>query len=276
MDSLVAEAEMLALRGVKELILVAQDTARYGTDIYGKSLLHELLRALSAVEGIEWIRILYCYPEHITEETILEMANNEKICRYLDMPMQHSNDKVLKLMNRSGSGDKLRAVIKRLRGAMPDIFLRTTVMTGFPGEGQEEYDDLLEFVGEMRFNNLGAFAFSKEEGTPASSMPGQVNSKTKNKRKNDLMKLQKGISREKREEYTGKIVTVIIDGYLPEQQVYCGRSQADCYEVDGMVFVHCGYQLNAGDFVQVLITAASEYDSYGLAWEVAYEEKEEV
>jgi len=268
MESLIKEAEILAKNDVKELILVAQDTAPYGKDIYGESRLHELLERLCRIEGIEWIRILYCYPEHITDETIEVMAREEKICKYLDMPVQHGCDSVLKRMGRRNTAGIIEEKVSKLRGAMPDIALRTTVITGFPGETEEEFNELLSFVEKMKFDRLGAFAYSQEEGTPAAKMAEQIDEDIKQERKNAVMELQKGISARKCEECVGKTMKVIIEGRLAEdQQVYCARSEKDAPDIDGMVFVRSEEELLTGDFINVRITEAGDYDLYGEAAE---------
>ncbi len=262
-ESIVKEAEGLAGQGVKELILVAQDTAAYGTDLYGESRLHQLLSALSAVEGIEWMRLLYAYPEHLTEATITEMANNPKVCHYIDMPIQHAHDQVLKRMGRQFSREQLEALIQRLRVAMPDIALRTTVLVGFPGETDEEFESLVDFIQKVKFDKLGAFAYSQEEGTPAAKMKEQVLQKVKKARLDKVMRLQKDISREKGEMQVGRRLTVMVDGRIPEDNVMCGRSYRDCPDVDGLVFFESALELVSGDMVQVDITHAGDYDLMG-------------
>lgn len=264
MESLVKEAETLAKNDVKELILVAQDTAPYGVDLYGENKFHELLEKLCKVDGIEWIRILYCYPEHITDETIEVMAKEEKICKYIDMPIQHGCDSVLKRMGRRNSSAIMEEKIGKLRAAMPDIAIRTTVITGFPGETEEEFESLLKFIEKMKFDRLGAFAYSQEEGTPAAEMPNQIDEGIKQQRKDAVMELQKGISAEKCEEMVGKTVKVIVEGRLAEDEnVYCSRSEKDAPDIDGMIFVRSEEELLTGDFINVKITEAGDYDLYG-------------
>lgn len=265
MESLVKEAAVLAQNGVKEIILVAQDTATYGCDIYGKSMLHELLKKLAAINGIEWIRILYCYPENITDETIEEMAEEKKIVKYLDMPIQHGCDAVLKRMGRRSTSDLIREKVRKLREAMPDITLRTTVITGFPQETEDEFNKLVLFVKEMKFDRLGAFTYSCEEGTPAAKMSGQIDEDIKAKRKDIIMDIQKNISAEKCETFVGKDLDVLVEGRLPDENVYCARSYRDAPEIDGLVFVSSDEELLTGDFVKVHITKASDYDLYGTA-----------
>jgi len=268
-DSLAEEAETLAARGVKELILVAQDVALYGADLADEipknERLPRLLRRLSAIPGVEWIRLMYCYPEHITPELIGEMASNAKICHYIDMPVQHSADTVLRRMGRAGTNAGLRAVIADLRAAMPDICIRTTLIAGFPGESEEEFGELLNFVREARFDRLGVFAYSREDGTPAYKMKGQLTKPVKERRRKALMKAQAAVSAQKCAALVGRTLRVITDGYIAEDGVWCGRSWRDCPDVDGMVFFACDWQPLTGDFVDVTITSAGEYDLIGEA-----------
>ncbi len=271
MEGIMAEGEMLAKKGVKEIILVAQDTSLYGTDIYGENRLHLLLRGLSSIEGIEWIRILYAYPEHITDETIIEMAENKKVCHYLDMPIQHASDTVLKRMGRKSSNSQLRKIISKLREVMPDISLRTTLITGFPGETEEEFNCLKDFVTEIKFDKCGVFAYSKEEGTPASKMREQVPAKVKKQRMKEIMALQKEISGELLNKQVGKTLDVIVDGKISGKDVYAGRSYRDSYEIDGVVFFEYPGELISGDFVKVKIIQSADYDLYG---EMLYESAE--
>ncbi|MCL2461829.1 MAG: 30S ribosomal protein S12 methylthiotransferase RimO [Defluviitaleaceae bacterium] len=276
MESLIAEAEALARRGARELILVAQDTAQYGVDLYGKSVLHELAAGLSKIDGIAWIRVMYAYPEYITDEFVAEMAANPKICHYLDMPVQHCDDGVLRRMGRRSASAGLDAIIAKLRREMPDICLRTTLITGFPGETEEEFGRLREFVERTRFDRLGVFAYSREEGTRAYKMSGQLGERVKKRRRDEILSLQSGISREINETYIGKTLKVIVDGSIshdgtpfvfaaPEEtgRVYCGRSYRDSYEVDGMVFFTSEEELLSGEFVDAEIVGVSEYDLMG-------------
>ena len=263
MDSLIKEAENLASQGIKELIIVGQDTAIYGEDIYGESRLHELLNKLSLVEGIEWIRLLYCYPEHLTDETIKVMAENDKICKYIDMPIQHANDNVLKRMGRRSNQKELLEVIEKLRNYMPEIAIRTTLITGFPGESEDEFNDMLNFINKVKFDRLGVFTYSQEEGTPAAKMDGQIDEDIKEERKDIIMETQKFISAQKSEEMIGRQIKVIVEGKLPEDDVYCTRSYKDSPDIDGLVFVTSEEELISGDLVDVKITAASDYDLYG-------------
>ena len=263
MESLIEEAENLAKQDVKELIIVAQDTALYGIDLYGESKLHELLNKLSKIEDIEWIRILYCYPEHITDELINEIKTNKKICHYIDMPIQHSDNFILQKMARQSNTNKIKTTIEKLRKNVPDICIRTTLIVGFPGETEEHFNNLANFVSEMEFDRLGVFTYSQEEGTPAATMPNQIDDKTKNKRKDFIMELQNKISAKICEKQIGKTLKVIVEGKLPDEDVYCARSYRDCYEIDGYVFFNSNDEFLSGDFVNVKITHSSEYDLIG-------------
>ncbi len=263
-ESLVKEAEIMAEKGVREIILVAQDTSLYGTDLYGRNRLHELICSISEIEDIQWIRLMYCYPEHITEQTIEEMAKNPKLCHYIDMPVQHGDDKILKAMGRKTDRKSLELIIKTLREKIPDICIRTTLITGFPGEGEAEFNSLVDFVEKMKFDRLGVFAYSREEGTPAYNMPNQVDEDIKLKRKDFIMQLQKNISAQKGLDFVGKVLKVIIEGKIEgEDNIYCSRSYRDCYEIDGFVFFESEKELIAGDFYNVKITQSSDYDLIG-------------
>ena len=263
MDVLVAEAAKLAEDGVKELILVAQETTVYGKDLYGKKALPELLKKLAAIEGVQFIRLLYCYPEEITPELIQVIKEEPKICHYLDMPIQHAADSVLKCMGRRTNNEQLRNIITTLRREIPDICLRTTLITGFPGETTKDFAILKGFVKEMRFDRLGVFPYSAEEGTPAAKMKKQIPSFVKNRRRNIIMKLQQQIAFEKAEEMIGKKVQVLIEGKLPEDGVFIGRTYMDAPNVDGMIFVNSDRELVTGDVVTVGITDFHEYDLIG-------------
>lgn len=263
MEHLLNQAKYLAGAGTKELILVAQETTLYGLDLYGKKSLPELLRKLSAVDGIEWIRILYCYPEEITDELIDEIAANEKVVHYLDMPMQSAADPVLKRMERRTNQAELRAIVERLRTKVPDIALRTTLITGFPGETQEDFEETYRFVNEMEFDRLGVFTYSQEEGTPAASFEGQLDEEVKNFRRSEIMELQQEISFEKSAECVGKLFDVLIEGYMPEEDIYVGRTYKDAPGVDGSVFVKADRELMSGSIVPVRITGSNEYDLTG-------------
>lgn len=263
-ESLVKEAKILAKKGVRELILIAQDTSLYGVDLYGKKTLPKLLKELSNIEDIHWLRILYCYPENITDELIEEMSTNKKVLHYLDMPIQHGNDKILKLMGRRSSSDKILNTLNKLRSKMPDICIRTTLIVGFPHEGEEEFKDLCSFIEKARFDRLGVFTYSREEGTPAHDMPNQVPEEIKQERKDYIMQLQRGISARRCDEFIGTTLEVIIEGKIEgEDNVYCARSYRDCYEIDGFVFFNSDNELLAGDFYNVKITSASDYDLMG-------------
>ena len=263
MDALVKEAEYLAKNGVKELILVAQETTLYGTDIYGEKKLPELLRNLCKVEGIEWIRLLYCYPEEITDELIQTIKEEEKICHYIDMPIQHASDNVLKRMARKTNNAELRERIAKIKAEIPDICLRTTLISGFPGETKEDHEEVLDFIDDIEFDRLGVFAYSKEENTPAAKLDNQVEDEVKEARKEEIMALQQEISYDKSQEFIGATMKVLIEGKLPEDNVYIGRTFRDAPNVDGYCFVSCPYELMSGDFVNVKITEAKEYDLVG-------------
>jgi len=265
MERLIKEARFLAEGGVKELTLIAQETTVYGVDLYGKKMLPELLDKLCEIEGIEWIRLLYCYPEEITDEMIETMKRQPKVCHYLDMPIQHAADTVLKRMGRRTTHKELIDLITKLRKEIPDIALRTSLITGFPGETEEEHQELLEFVKEAGFERLGVFTYSKEDNTPAAKMKGQITKKVKLKRQKELMKLQQQISKKRGEEKVGRIIRVMIEGKLPEDDIFIGRSYMDAPNVDGFVFVHSKDSYLSGEFVDVKITQAKEYDLVGEA-----------
>lgn len=263
-DSLVKEAEILASKGVRELILIAQDTSLYGSDIYGKKSLPELLRKLSQIEDIKWLRILYCYPENITDELIDEMASNPKVLHYLDMPIQHSEDRILKLMGRRSTNAGLKKIIGKMREKMPDMCIRTTLITGFPSETQEEFKAQCDFIKEIKFDRLGVFTYSPEDGTPAARMDNQIDEDVKAERKDYLLQVQKGVSANICQQYVGKILEVIVEGKIEDDDnVYCGRSYRDCYEIDGFVFFKSEDELLAGDFYKIKITEAGDYDLIG-------------
>lgn len=263
MEELVEEAKMLADGGVKELIVVAQETTLYGVDLYGKKMLPELLRRLAAVSGIQWIRIQYCYPEEITDELIEVIKQEEKICHYLDIPIQHASDRILKRMNRRTNQAQLKEMIGKLRQEIPDIVLRTTLISGFPGETEEDHQILMEFVDEMEFERLGVFAYSAEEDTPAYSFENQVPQELKEERRDQLMELQQEIAFEHSEDMKGRILDVLIEGKVADEPAYVGRTYMDAPGVDGLIFVNTGEVLMSGDFVRVKVTGASEYDLIG-------------
>ena len=266
MEELVSDAKALADKGVKELILVAQETTVYGIDLYGKKSLPELLRRLCAIEGLEWIRILYCYPEEIDDELIEVMKEQPKICNYLDLPIQHASDRILKAMGRRTSKKELVDIVGKLRKEIPDITLRTTLISGFPGETDEEHAELMDFVRDMRFDRLGCFTYSPEEDTPAADFDGQLEEDVKEKRRDEIMTLQQEIAFEKSEEMVGRTLDVMIEGRIPEDHVYVGRTYRDAPGVDGMIFIDeegIG-ELMTGDFVRAEVTEASEYDLIGV------------
>lgn len=264
MEKLLKEAEYLAEQGVKELILIAQETTLYGVDLYGEKSLPKLLEALCRIQGLEWIRILYCYPEEITDELIEVMKKEPKICRYLDIPIQHASDHILQLMGRRTSKADLINIISKLRKNLPDIALRTTLITGFPTETQEEHEEVLEFVKNMRFERLGVFTYSKEENTPAAKLKPQVLAKVKKQRQKELMKLQQTIAFEHNDNLIGKRVNVLVDGRIvDEDNVYIGRTYMDAPQVDGFLFLTSEDELISGDIVPVVITGSKNYDLIG-------------
>ena len=263
MEDLLSQARDLADAGVRELILVAQETTVYGRDLYGRDMLPQLLKELCAIEGFRWIRILYAYPEDISEELIQVMAEEPKICHYIDMPIQHASDAVLRRMGRRTDNADLRAIIARLRERIPDIVLRTTLISGFPGETEEDHRILKDFVREMKFERLGVFAYSAEEGTPAYDFPDQVPEEEKQRRRDEIMSLQQEISASFLNGVTDRQLDVIIEGRLPEENCYVGRSYMDAPEIDGYVFVESSRKHESGAFVRVRITESSEYDLAG-------------
>ncbi len=263
MERLLEEAGKLAEQGVKELILVAQETTLYGVDLYGKKTLPELLRRLCRIPGIQWIRIQYCYPEEITDELISVIAEEEKICHYLDLPVQHASDPILKRMGRRATQEGLRSIIGRLRERIPDIALRTTLISGFPGETQEDHETLMEFVDDMEFERLGVFAYSREEDTPAASFPDQIPEEVKEARRDEIMELQQEIAFEKSEAMEGRILEVLIEGKVADENAYVGRTYMDAPGVDGLLFLNTDEELLSGDFVRVKVTGAAEYDLIG-------------
>lgn len=263
MENLIKEAEKLADKGVKELILVAQETTLYGVDLYGKKSLPELLKKLCGISGIQWIRIQYCYPEEITDELIAVMKEESKICRYLDMPIQHASDRILKRMGRRTSKEQLKDIINKLRSEIPDIALRTTLISGFPGETEEDHEELMEFVDEMEFERLGVFAYSAEEDTPAAEFPDQVPQEIKEDRRDAIMELQQEISLDLSQSMVGKTLEVMIEGKVADENAYVARTYMDGPGVDGMIFVQTGEELMSGDFAKIRVTGAMEYDLIG-------------
>lgn len=268
MESLVKEAEELAAAGVRELILVAQETTLYGVDLYGKKSLPKLLKKLAAIPDIYWIRILYCYPEEIDDELIAVIKSEPKICHYLDIPIQHASDTILKRMGRRTTRADLTAIIAGLREEIPDICLRTTLITGFPGETEQEHAELLEFVEEMAFDRLGVFAYSQEEDTPAALMEEQVDEELKEERRAELMELQQEIAFAKAESMVGRTLTVMIEGKVADEDAYVARTYRDAPDVDGYLFITADATLMSGDFVKVKVTGSNEYDLIG---EIEYE-----
>jgi ribosomal protein S12 methylthiotransferase len=264
-NEIVEEVTDLARLGVKEIILVAQDTTLYGIDLYGKACLEKLISALSEIDGIEWIRVLYCYPERITDEIINEFATNQKLVKYIDMPIQHINDNVLKRMNRKGTSAAIREVIAKIRKNVPDIVIRTTLIVGFPGETEDDFAELYDFVKETNFDRLGVFSYSREEDTPAYNFPDQIPDKTKKKRLDKIMRLQMGIHEENNKAKVGKTVEVICEGYDPVAEKFFGRSQWDCPDIDGKVYFNSSKNIQEGEFVNVKITDFLDYDLLGVA-----------
>jgi ribosomal protein S12 methylthiotransferase len=263
MEHLLKEAQELADQGVKELILVAQETTLYGKDLYGEKSLHILLKKLCKISGIRWIRILYCYPEEITDELIRVMKEEPKICHYLDLPIQHANDTILGRMGRRTSKQELVDIIGKLRSEIPDICLRTTLITGFPGETKEQHEELMEFVDEMEFDRLGVFTYSPEEDTPAAEMPDQIDEEVKLDRQADLMELQQEIAFDNAQDMVGREVLVMIEGKVADENAYVGRTYRDAPNVDGLIFINTDEELLSGDFARVKVTGAIDYDLIG-------------
>jgi len=264
MERLIAQAEDMAEQGVKELILVAQETTVYGKDLYGKKSLHILLKKLCEIRGIRWIRILYCYPEEIYDELIETIRDEKKICHYLDIPIQHASDRILKRMGRRTSKQELIDIVGKLRKEIPDIVLRTTLITGFPGETEEDHEELKEFVDEMEFDRLGVFTYSPEENTPAAEMADQIPEEVKEERRDELMELQQEISYDKGQDRIGQELLVMIEGKVADESAYIGRTYGDAPKVDGYIFVQTGELLMTGDFAKVRVTGALEYDLIGV------------
>lgn len=264
MERLIAQAEDMAEQGVKELILVAQETTVYGKDLYGKKSLHILLKKLCEIRGIRWIRILYCYPEEIYDELIETIRDEKKICHYLDIPIQHASDHILKRMGRRTSKQELIDIVGKLRKEIPDIVLRTTLIAGFPGETEEDHEELKEFVDEMEFDRLGVFTYSPEENTPAAEMADQVPEEVKEERRDELMELQQEISYDRGQDRIGQELLVMIEGKVADESAYIGRTYGDAPKVDGYIFVQTGELLMTGDFAKVRVTGALEYDLIGV------------
>ncbi|MCM1190359.1 MAG: 30S ribosomal protein S12 methylthiotransferase RimO [bacterium] len=262
-ENLLAQARFLSEKGVRELILVAQETTLYGVDLYGEKRLPELLRRLAEIDGIRWLRVLYCYPEEITEELIEAIADEPKVCHYLDIPIQHAADGVLRRMGRRTNRRELTELIGRLRRRIPDICLRTTLISGFPGESQEDFEELYRFVNEMEFDRLGVFPYSREEDTPAALMPDQIPEEVKQFRRDELMELQQAVAFEKAEEMIGRVLEVMVEGKVADEDVYVTRTYRDAPGVDGYLFLNTTAALMTGDFVTALVTDSNEYDLIG-------------
>ena len=260
-EYLVNQTKKLVEGGVKEIILVAQETTLYGVDLYGKKSLPKLLHNLGLIEGLEWIRILYCYPEEINDELIEAIKNEPKVCHYLDMPIQHASDNILKRMGRRTSKQELTDIVAKLRREIPA--LRTTLITGFPGETDVDHEEVMQFIDECEFDRLGVFTYSREEDTVAAQMPDQIDEEIKEKYRDELMQLQQEISADRSAAMIGRIVRVMIEGFIPEDNTYVGRSYKDAPNVDGLVFVECDRELMSGDFIDVKITGSTEYDLIG-------------
>lgn len=263
MERLQKEAVKLAKQGVKELILVAQETTMYGVDLYGEKSLHKLLKELCKIQGIRWIRILYCYPEEIYDELIQTMKDEPKICHYLDLPIQHANDEILRRMGRKTTGQALKNIIQKLRSKLPDIVLRTTLIAGFPGETKEQHEELMAFIDEMEFDRLGVFLYSQEEDTPAAAMENQIPEEIKEKRRDALMELQQDIAFDKAEAMVGTELMAMVEGKLADENAYVARTYGDAPDIDGYLFINTAETLVSGDFVKVRITGALEYDLIG-------------
>lgn len=260
MDNLIAQAKHLVANGAKELILVAQETTLYGKDIYGEKSLPKLLEELSKIDELKWIRILYCYPEEITDELISAIKNLPKVCHYIDMPIQHGSDDVLRRMGRWTNREQIEKTVAKLREEIPDIALRTTLITGFPGETEDDFEQVKEFVKKMEFDRLGVFTYSREEDTPAAEMDGQIDEEVKEARRDEIMQIQQDIAFDKSNSRVGEIYEVMIEGRLPDEGVYIARTYMDAPDVDGYVFIQSDYNLDSGDFVKVEVTRSDEYD----------------
>ena len=262
-ENVLEEAKQMASLGIKEINLIAQETTMYGTDLYGKKSLHILIHELSKIDGIKWIRILYCYPEDIYDELIEEIKNNEKVCHYLDLPIQHASDRILKLMGRQTTQAEIKSKIDALRKAVPDIVLRTTLISGFPGESDKDHKEVLDFVEDAKFDRLGVFTYSQEEGTPAAGMGDQIDEDVKVRRRNEIMELQQEIVFDKNESLVGEEFEAIIEGKIPMENAYIGRTYMDAPGVDSNIFVVTDEELMSGDFVKVSVTGANDYDLIG-------------
>ena len=261
-EDIVAEAKTLSENGVKELVVIAQDSTMYGSDIYGEAKLPQLLEELAKIEGLKWIRIMYSYPESITEELVDVIRRHDNICSYFDMPIQHASNKILKLMNRQTTREELLAKINMIRTAIPNATLRTTLITGFPGEDEKDFEELVEFVKEVKFDKLGVFPYSREEGTAADKLPNHLEQEVKEQRRDTIMMVQQGISEEINQNKVGNVYEVLIEEQI-ENNVYVGRTIFDAEEIDSIVYVKSHTQLEPGDFVNVKINTALEYDLMG-------------
>ena len=263
MEQLLKEAEYMASQGIEELVLVAQETTCYGKDLYGEKRLHVLVRELAKIDGIKWIRLMYCYPEEIYDELIDCFKEEPKLLHYIDMPIQHSEDAILKRMGRRTDRASIETVIGKLREAAPDIAIRTSLIAGFPGETQEDHEALMAFLDEQELDRVGVFTYSREDGTPAATFENQIDEETAEQWRNEIMELQQEISLDKNETFVGKIMQVIIEGYSSDDDVYVGRTYRDAPGVDGLVFVNCDYELMSGQIVDVRINEVGPYDMIG-------------
>lgn len=263
MPELLLQATHLVENGARELILVAQETTLYGSDIYGEKKLHVLLNKLSNIEGLKWIRLLYCYPEEIYDELIYEIRDNKKVCHYIDMPIQHASDNILSRMGRWTNKQELVDIVGKLKDNIPDIAIRTTLITGFPGETEDDFDEMYEFVREMNFKRLGVFTYSQEENTPAAELENQIDEDVKADRRDRIMELQQSLAFDEAQAQVGRELDVMIEGFIPEDNIYVGRSYMDAPDVDGLVFVNYDGRLDSGDFVRVEIIQAKDYDLVG-------------
>lgn len=263
MDNILSEASWLASQGVRELVLIAQDTTRYGVDLYNQRKLHVLIQEISKISGIEWIRLLYCYPEEITEDLIQEFKENDKLCKYMDIPVQHASDPILKAMGRRGEGREIKALLNRLKQEIPGMTLRTSLIVGFPGESEEDFNTLYDFVKEMAFDRMGVFTYSREDGTAAAKMKPQVTQKVKKARYHKLMELQREISANKNQSRLNKIYRTIVEGVAEDGIFYYGRTYAEAPEIDGVVYFTSMEPLTIGDFVNVKILSVQDYDLIG-------------
>jgi ribosomal protein S12 methylthiotransferase len=262
MESIVAETESLAAQGIKEICLIAQDTTNYGLDLYGERVLHQLMRKVSQVEGIEWVRLHYAYPGYFSDELIEEIKSNPRVCHYVDMPLQHSEDTILKRMRRPGRQRDIRELVKNLRKHIPDVAIRTSIIVGFPGETEEEFQQLKSFVKEIQFDRLGVFTYSQEEGTPAARLPDQVLADVAERRASELMETQRGVAGERNGRFIGQVLPVLIERFDEEAEVFVGRTQYDAPEIDGEVYVS-GYKGPVGQIIPIRITHSYDFDLSG-------------